>query len=96
LEPEPKDLTLLDLVHHHDSTDVNSHSLLAYEDAMHMDAFSLDHHSSFDPSGSNPLKDPLSASTFGFGDSGMGNFSNAFTSIGTQLERLHNQYDTPE
>ena len=69
--------------------------MLGYEDAMHMDAFSLDHHDV--ASAGSPLNDAMSGTAFGFGQAvsptGLGDFSNAFTSVDSQLKRLHDQYD---
>ena len=68
---------------------------MQYESGLHMDAFSLDH----DKTGKSlaakgkPLSDPLSNSSFGFGKQGSDTFSNAFTSVDSELDRLHEKFD---
>jgi len=86
---DPASLEFLGLSEHNAKTPIGGHSLLGYEDSMHMDAFSIDHHSG--------LSDiPLTSSaTFGFGGEGMSSFNSAFSSVDDQLQRLHEQYDAP-
>jgi hypothetical protein len=62
-----------------------------------MDAFSLDHDKTGKvlASKGKPLSDPLSATSFGFGKDGSDTFSNAFTSVDSELSRLHQKFDDP-
>ena len=62
-----------------------------------MDAFSLDH----DKTGKvlsqkgNPLNKVVESSQFGFGKESQDTFSNAFTSVDSELDRLHQKFDDP-
>jgi len=62
-----------------------------------MDAFSLDHDKNTKglSAKGKPLSNILGAKSFGFGKEGSETFSNAFTSVDSELDRLHQKFDDP-